>query len=67
MLTYADVCCSSCAGKVDASTVEQIFKMVEKAAAEPRLFLLEACEQHGTEFTCFTGTTVQILTFIGRT
>ena len=67
MLTYADVCCYSCAGKVDASIVEKIFKTVEKAAAEPHRFLLQACEQHGTQFTCCIGAKVQILTFIGRT
>ncbi len=67
MLTYADACCYSCAGKVDASIVEQIFKAVAKAAAAPHLFLLQACAQHGTQFTCFTGTKVQMLKFIGST
>jgi hypothetical protein len=52
---------------VDASIVEQIFKAVAKAAAAPHLFLLQACAQHGTQFTCFTGTKVQMLKFIGST
>ena len=74
MLTYADVCCRGAAGEEApaserACMLQELAELAERErAVEGRERVVEererVCVERGTQFACFAGTKVQILTLL---